>query len=142
MEDDDDDYVDPLDEYFELTDKALKAAFKVHTYCGPGLLESAYQECLRFELQRSGFDVQTEVPMSLSCYGNVLDKAYIIDLLVDKTLVIELKSVENLQRVHRYQVKTYLRFGNFPIGLLLNFNTEHLKDGLMRVKNGHYRKPA
>jgi GxxExxY protein len=128
------------DDYYELIDKVLKIAFKVHTNLGAGLLESAYQECLMDELKGAGFEVESEVSMPLIYNGRMLDKAYIIDLLVDKTLIIELKCVEKLLPVHRSQLKTYLKFSNKPIGLLLNYNSEHLRDGLQRIKNYDYVK--
>ncbi|WP_424358752.1 GxxExxY protein [Methanocella sp. MCL-LM] len=133
-----DDELDVHDKYYALTDQVLKIAFKVHTFLGPGLLESAYQECLMAELKQAGFEVESEVSMPLVYNGRRLDKAYIIDLLVDKKLIIELKSVEKLLPVHRNQVKTYLKFSNMPVGLLLNYNTVHLRDGLQRIKNKYY----
>jgi len=123
-----------IDDYM-LSEKVLKAAFKVHTYCGPGLLESAYQECLIDELTQAGLNVESEVQMPISYNGRLLNKAYVIDLLVDKKLIIELKSVEKINKIHRDQVKTYLKFSNLRAGLLINFNTEHLKDGIQRIKN-------
>lgn len=126
---------DSPEDYFELTQKVLKAAFEVHSKYGPGLLERAYQACLKDELTRAGFRVDSEISVPIVYKNRLVDKAYVIDLLVDKKLIIELKSVEKVQQVHRQQLKTYLKFSDMPVGLLLNFNSVHLKDGIMRVNN-------
>ncbi len=126
---------DIAEKYYDFTERVLKVAYSVHTYCGPGLLESAYQECLAEELRRAGFKVDSQVSLPMLYKGRLLSKAYVIDLLVDNTLIIELKSVEKLQQVHRNQVKTYLKFCNLEIGLLINFNVVHLRDGIKRVIN-------
>jgi len=131
----DESITDQHDDYYELTDRVLKAAFKVHTFCGPGLLESAYQECLAYELTQAGFNVESEVTMPIIYEGQLLNKAYVIDILVNKKLIIELKSVEKLHKIHRDQVKTYLKFSRLRVGLLLNFNAEHLRDGIQRISN-------
>lgn len=117
----------------ELTGAVIGAAIEVHKYCGPGLLESAYQECLIDELKARGFTVEAEVPMPFNYKGHLLTKAYVIDLLVEKKLIVELKSVERVLNVHKNQVKTYLKGSNLHIGLLINFNTELLTDDVHRI---------
>jgi GxxExxY protein len=117
----------------DLTGAVIGAAIEVHKYCGPGLLESAYQECLIDELKARGFDVEAEVPMSFNYKGRLLTKAYVIDLLVDKKLIVELKCVDKVTEVHKNQVKTYLKGSNLHVGLLINFRTELLTDGLNRI---------
>lgn len=119
----------------ELTKEVIGVAIKVHKALGPGLLESAYQEVLYYELVKHGFDVKKEVPMPL-VYENVkLDCGYRIDLLVNNELVIELKAVEALNDVHMAQILTYMKLGNYKLGLLINFNAALLKDGIKRIIN-------
>lgn len=109
---------------------------KVHSLLGPGLLESAYEACLSHELRRSGLNVATQVPMPLRYEEIQLELGYRIDLLVENLIVVEVKSVTKLLPVHRAQVLSYLRFGRFPVGLLLNFGEQHLRDGISRFVNG------
>jgi GxxExxY protein len=116
-----------------LTSEILKCAFKVHATLGPGLLESAYQVCLKYELQKNGFSIESEKPVPLVYEEINLDCGYRIDLLVDNKVIIELKTVETFTDVHLAQLLTYLRLSNLKIGLLLNFNTKSLKDGIKRV---------
>jgi GxxExxY protein len=120
----------------ELSNKIIGAAIKVHTALGPGLLESAYQECLYYVLQKEGFKVEKEKPMPLVFEEVKLDCGYRIDLLVENKVVIEVKSVESLNDVHLAQVLTYLKLGDFKLGLLINFNVALLKQGIKRVANG------
>ncbi len=116
-----------------LTNEILTCAFKVHSSLGPGLLESAYQACLKYELLKQGLSVETEKAIPLVYEEITLDCGYRIDLLVDNKVIIELKTVEKFTDVHLAQVLTYLRLANLKTGLLLNFNTKSLKDGIKRV---------
>ena len=116
----------------ETTSLVLSKAFEVHTILGPGLLESAYRECLYYELHKAGLHVKREFPIPLLYKELELEHAYRIDILVNQTIVIELKTVECLHPVHHAQVLTYMRLGGYSVGLLLNFNTIRLKDGIKR----------
>ena len=118
----------------ELTFEINNAAIEVHKTLGPGLLESAYRECLFYELQKSGFNVKKEVPLPLVYEDVKLDHGYRIDLLVEDKIVLELKTVDQLNEVHQAQILTYLKLGEFPIGYLLNFNVKMLKDGIKRYR--------
>ncbi|PHR50069.1 MAG: GxxExxY protein [Fluviicola sp.] len=119
----------------QLTQIIIGCAIDVHRQLGPGLLESAYQECLRYELEQYGLDIKKEVPMPIVYKEVKLNHGYRIDLLVENKVVIELKAVENLTDVHLAQTLTYLRLGNFKLGLILNFHTIVLKKGIKRVIN-------
>ncbi|PCI11557.1 MAG: GxxExxY protein [Flavobacteriaceae bacterium] len=119
----------------KLTEKIIGAAIEVHRTLGPGLLESAYQECLLFELKSHGLKVEKEKALPIIYKDIKLDHGYRIDLLVENKIVIELKTVESLTDVHTAQVLTYLKLGNYPIGLLINFHTKLLKNGLKRYIN-------
>lgn len=116
-----------------LTEQILKAAFKVHSELGPGLLESAYEECLYYELKQAGFIVDKQKALPLIYYEVKLDAGYRIDLLVENAIVIEVKAVEVLNDVHTAQVLTYLKLSGCKIGLLLNFNVASLKYGIKRL---------
>lgn len=117
----------------DLTGLVIGAAMDVHTYCGPGLLESAYQDCLIDELKPRGINYEQAVTLPFNYKGHLISKAYVIDLLIEKSLIVELKSVEKILPVHRNQLKTYLKGSNLRTGLLLNFNVEHLRDGIHRI---------
>ena len=117
----------------ELSNKIIGCALEVHKRLGPGLLESAYQECLSYELMLAGLKVQKEVPLPVVYKDVKLEHGYRIDLLVENKVVIEIKTVEAFTDVHTAQVLTYLRFGNFKLGLLLNFYVTSLKNGIKRV---------
>ncbi|HET8864734.1 MAG TPA: GxxExxY protein [Gracilimonas sp.] len=119
----------------ELTDKVIGSAIRVHKELGPGLLESAYQECLFYVLKKEGLLVEKEKPIPIKFEDVQLDCGYKIDLLVENRLVLELKSVESLNKVHFAQVLSYLKLGNFPLGLLLNFNVSLMKNGIKRIIN-------
>ena len=119
----------------ELSKKVLGCAIEVHKLLGPGLLESAYQECLYYELVESGLKVKKEKPMPIVYKEVKLDHGYRIDLLVEDKLVIEIKTVDAFTDVHTAQVLTYLRLGNYKLGLLLNFHVTTLKHGIKRVIN-------
>lgn len=114
----------------------LDAAFKVHTNLGPGLLESAYQECLFYEINKTGLAINKEVPLPLNYESVRLDVGYRIDLLVENKFIVEIKAVEKLTDVHLAQILTYLKLSNVKLGLLINFNVARLKNGIKRVING------
>lgn len=120
----------------ELAKKIIGISIEVHSALGPGLLESAYQQCLYYKIAKSGFNVEKEKSMPLIFEEVKLDCGYRIDLLVENKLVIELKSVEALTDVHLAQTLTYMKLGNFKLGLLINFNVTLLKNGIRRVVNG------
>lgn len=119
----------------ELSKKIIGCAIEVHRKLGSGLLESAYQECLFYELKLTGLKVCKEKPMPIVYKEEKLDHGYRIDLLVEDKVVIEIKTVDTLIDVHTAQVLTYLKLGNYKLGLLLNFNVSVLKDGIKRVIN-------
>lgn len=120
----------------ELTRLIIGKAIEVHRALGPGLLESAYHQCLIYELQMAGLKVEVEKPLPIIYKEIKLDKGYRADVLVNDTVLVEVKSVSTLTEVDQAQVLTYLRFSEYPIGLLINFNVLLLKDGLRRfVKN-------
>ena len=119
----------------ELSYKILGLAIDVHTKLGPGLLESAYKECLYFKIGSEGFWIEKEKPMPLIFEEVKLECGYRIDLLAEKKLVIEIKSVEALNDVHLAQTLTYMKLGNYKLGLLLNFNVVKLKNRIKRVVN-------
>ncbi len=121
---------------------AVNAAFTVHRALGPGLLESAYSECLAIELVHSGLRIQREVALPLTYRGQTISNAYRLDLVVNDQLLIELKTVEAIQPVHRVQLTTYLRLMRLPLGLLINFNVPLIKDGINRVLNLDFRNVA
>jgi GxxExxY protein len=120
----------------ELSNKVIGLAIEVHSVLGPGLLESAYKECLYYKIGKSGLYVEKEKSMPLIFEEVKLDCGYRIDLLVETKLVLEIKSVEALNDVHLAQTLTYMKLGNYKLGLLLNFNVVRLKEGIKRVVNG------
>ena len=121
----------------ELTYKVIGLAIEVHKELGPGLLESAYQKCLLYELRKAGLQVEEEKSLPILYKEVQLDHGYRIDLLVENSLVIEIKTVENFTDVHFAQVLTYLKLGNYPIGLLMNFNSKILKNNIKRFINNN-----
>ena len=111
----------------------MDGAFAVHRALGPGLLESVYEACLFEELRQAGLDVERQVGIPVA-YGDVrLDVGYRLDLLVDKSVVVEIKSIDALASIHTAQLLTYLRFSGLRLGYLINFNTVRLKDGFRRL---------
>jgi GxxExxY protein len=117
----------------EISQIVIGCAIEVHKLLGPGLLESAYQECLYYEIRQAGLKVQKEKPMPIVYKEVKLDHGYRIDLLVEEKVVIEIKTVEAFNEVHLAQVLTYLRLGNYKLDLLFNFQTAVLKNGIKRV---------
>jgi GxxExxY protein len=122
-----------------LATQTVSAAFAVHKALGPGLLESAYQECLQIELALAGLHVEREKPLPLVYRGHVIDNAYRLDLIINGKLLIELKAIDGVQPIHRVQVTTYLKLLHFPLGLLINFNVPLIKDGITRVLNLNFQ---
>ncbi|MBI2259254.1 MAG: GxxExxY protein [Flavobacteriia bacterium] len=120
----------------EIANKVIGLAIEVHSALGPGLLENAYQECLFYKIGKSGLKVEKEKPMPLIFEEVKLECGYRIDLLVENKLVIEIKSVEALNDIHLAQTLTYMKLGNYKLGLLINFNVSLLKNGIKRVING------
>ena len=120
----------------ELSTKIIGLALEIHTVLGPGLLENAYKECLHYKIAKSGFYIEKEKPMPLVFEEVRLECGYRVDLLVENKLLLEIKSVEALNDIHLAQTLTYLRLGNYKLGLLINFNVSRLKEGIKRVVNG------
>ena len=119
----------------KLSHKILDAAIKVHSTIGPGLFEEVYKVCLRHELLKSGLNVLSEVGLPVIYDSCQLEVGYRVDLLVEASIILELKSVHALAPIHRAQLLNYLKLAKKEVGLLLNFNTPHLKDGIIRVAN-------
>ena len=119
----------------ELSNVIIGLAIQVHTALGPGLLESVYSACLYYKIVQSGFKVEKEKPVPIKFEDVRLDCGFRIDLLVEDKLLIELKSVIVLNDVHLAQTLTYLKLGDYRLGLLINFNVYRLKDGIKRVVN-------
>lgn len=119
----------------EISGVIIGCAMKVHTALGPGLLESAYQACLDYELNKTGLNVGKQTPLPLVYEDVKLECGYRVDLIVESKVIVEIKSVECLNPIHSVQLLTYLRLSNCKLGLLLNFNVLHLRDGIKRVVN-------
>lgn len=120
---------------YQLTQKTIGCAMKVHTALGPGLLESAYKECLSFELRQAGFFVEKEKPMPLVYSQVKLDCGYRVDILVERRLIVEIKAVEAINDVILAQVLTYLKLADLRLALIINFHVLHLRNGIRRVVN-------
>ncbi|MEH2464293.1 GxxExxY protein [Nostoc sp.] len=119
----------------ELSGVIIGCAMRVHTALGPGLLESAYEVCLDYELKEAGLNVGKQTPLPL-VYQNVqLECVYRLDLIVENKVIVEIKSVESFNPIHSVQLLTYLKLANCKLGLLINFNVLHLKEGIKRVAN-------
>jgi GxxExxY protein len=116
----------------KVTEQIIGAAIEVHRVIGPGLLESAYEECLCHELGLRGISFERQRPLPVEYKGVKLDCGYRLDLLVAKAVVVELKAVSSIEPIHEAQLLTYLRIGGWKIGLLINFNVPVLKDGIRR----------
>lgn len=119
----------------EIGKVVLDCAFRVHTALGPGLLESAYEACLVYELKKVGMEVSKQVLLPV-CYDGVeIDAGYRIDLIVGRCVVVELKAVEKITSLHYAQILSYLKLGKFRLGYLLNFNVSSFKNGIKRLVN-------
>jgi len=114
----------------------VSSAIKIHTALGCGLLENVYETCLAYELAKRGLKVQRQLTMPVHYEDVILDMGYRLDLLVDNKVVVEVKAVEKLLAIHHAQLLSYLKLGGFKVGLLLNFNSVHLRDGIKRIVNG------
>ena len=120
----------------EIGTAIIGSATKVHAAVGPGLLESAYETCLLYELEKLGLPAQRQVLIPLRYEDLTIDNGYRIDLLVAERVVVELKALETILPVHRAQLLSYLRLGGFKLGYLLNFNVARMRDGIVRLVNG------
>ena len=115
-----------------ITEKIISCAIEVHKNLGPGLLESAYEECLFYELQQLEVNVKKQVPLPLVYKEIKLDAGYRIDLLVENKVIVEIKSVDAIADIHKAQLMTYMKLAGIKVGLLINFNVTKLKDGIVR----------
>jgi GxxExxY protein len=120
----------------ELSKIILDAAFRVHSALGPGLLESAYEACLAYELRNEGLEVLTQVPLPLVYREVRLDIGYRLDMVVEDLVIVEIKAIDSLTAIHQAQVISYLKLSGKKLGILINFNNLHLRDGIKRVVHG------
>ncbi|WP_228448783.1 GxxExxY protein [Chryseobacterium mulctrae] len=120
----------------EISKIVYESGYLVHKTLGPGLLESAYEECMLYELKKEGLFVEKQKPMPLIYDQIKMDVGYRLDLLIENKFIVEVKSVEALNDIHLAQILTYLRLSNCRLGMLINFNTLHFKNGVKRVING------
>ena len=118
-----------------LAKKIVNAAYRVHTKLGPGLLESVYESVLAYELTRQGMTPKRQVPIPIHYDGLTFEEGFRADIFVDDKIIVELKSLENIQRVHKKQLLTYLRLADKRLGLLINFGASLIKDGISRIVN-------
>lgn len=121
-------------EFDELSNKVIGCAIEVHRNLGPGLLESTYEQCLAHELKIEGMPFKLQYPLPVEYKGIKLDCGYRIDLLVDNSLIVELKSVDNVLPIHQAQLLTYMKLSGIKIGLLMNFNVKYMKNGIKRME--------
>ena len=119
----------------QLSSKIIGAAIEVHKTLGPGLLESAYEECLCHELSIQGLLFEKQKPLSIDYKGKKLDCGYRLDIVVEKAVIIELKSCEKIEPIHKAQLLTYLKLSGLNLGLILNFNVTLMRDGIVRIVN-------
>lgn len=120
----------------EIAKVVVNVAVHIHMVLGPGLFESVYQRVMAYELRKSGLAVETEVPVPLKWDGHTLDQSFRADIIVNQSVLLELKSMERIDAVHKKQVITYLRLLDMRLGLLLNFGAEVMKNGIYRIANG------
>ncbi|HLG03769.1 MAG TPA: GxxExxY protein [Bacteroidia bacterium] len=125
------------DEYFELTHQIVDAEFVVHKEMGPGLLESVYEYCLMKEFELRGISAVHQVELPLIYRGQLLKKKYTIDIIVEETVLLEIKSAEAMHPLYEAQLLSYLRLNKKKIGFLINFNVPLIKQGIKRMKNGY-----
>ena len=126
-----------MSEINEFTGKIIGCAMKVHSTLGPGLLESAYEACLEYELKRSGMRVERQKLLPVTYEGVSVDCGYRIDLWVEESVILELKAVDALAPIHEAQLLSYLKLSGNQVGLLINFNVVHLRDGVKRIVNNY-----
>jgi GxxExxY protein len=119
----------------ELSSRIIGAAIEVHKALGPGLLESAYEECIFHELSIGGLSLERQKPLAVQYKGINLDCSYRLDLVVENTIILELKSCEKIEPIHKAQLLTYLKLSGFKLGLLLNFNVTLMREGIVRIVN-------
>jgi len=119
----------------KLTGLVIGAAIEVHKVLGPGLLESAYEDCLCHELKLNRISFEKQKPLPVHYKGVELDCGYRLDVVVEKTVILELKACEHLEAIHHAQLLTYLKLSNLTLGLLMNFNVPVMKDGIVRLAN-------
>jgi GxxExxY protein len=119
----------------ELSNRIIGAAIEVHKPLGPGLLESIYEECLGHELELRGLSFERQKPLILTYKGKNLQCGFRLDLVVEKEIILELKSCENIEPIHKAQLLTYLKLSDLHLGLLLNFNVPMMRDGIVRIVN-------
>ncbi|MCD6199373.1 MAG: GxxExxY protein [Deltaproteobacteria bacterium] len=120
----------------QVTQKVIGAAIEVHKHLGPGLLESAYEECMCHELTLRGIAFDRQMPLPVRYKGVKLDCGYRLDVVVQNMLILELKACEKIEPIHRAQLLTYLKLSGIRLGLLLNFGVPVMKDGIVRIVNG------
>ena len=120
----------------QIAKEVVDAAVKVHTKLGPGLLESVYEEALAYELKKLGIIFDRQIGIPISYEGIRMDLGFRADLVIDNKLIVELKSIENILPVHKKQLLTYLKLTKMRLGLLVNFNVELIKEGIIRIANG------
>jgi GxxExxY protein len=125
----------------KLTERVIGACIEIHRQLGPGLLESAYEECLCFELSQQGVQFERQKPLPVIYKGVRLECGYRLDIVAENAVILELKTVEKLQSIHKAQLLTYLKLTGLTLGLLLNFNVPVLIDGIMRVVN-EFKEPV
>ena len=119
----------------KLSSKIIGAAIEVHKALGPGLLESAYEECLCYEQDLRGLSFERQKPLPVKYKGRTLDCGYRLDIVVENAIILELKSCEKIEPIHRAQLLTYLKLSGLNLGLLLNFNVALMRDGIVRIVN-------
>jgi GxxExxY protein len=119
----------------DLTSKIIEAAITVHKHLGPGLLESAYEACMKHELQCIGLNYKSQMVLPVNYKGETIDCGYRLDLMVEDTVIVELKAIDILLPIHEAQLITYLKLADKRVGLLINFNVPVLKDGIKRMVN-------
>jgi GxxExxY protein len=119
----------------ELSNRITGAAIEVHKALGPGLLESAYEECMCHELTLRSLSYERQKPLPITFKGKKLDCGYRLDIVVERTIILELKSCENIEPIHKAQLLTYVKLSGLHLGLLLNFNTPLMRDGIFRIVN-------
>ncbi len=129
-------FIKDLRWYNSITERIIRCAIEVHKELGPGLVESVYEVCLKKVLTNDGLNVKSQLVLPVYFKGEILDKAFVLDLLVEDEIILELKSLEFILPVHEAQLVTYLKLANKKLGLLINFNVVLLKDGIRRRING------
>ncbi|QEG37647.1 GxxExxY protein [Bythopirellula goksoeyrii] len=119
-----------------ISKEIVDAAYRIHTTLGPGLLESVYERVLAYEIEIRGLSLKRQVPVLVEYDGRCFEEGYRLDLLVEEKVIVEIKSIEKIENVHKKQLLTYLRLSNKKLGLLINFNEELIRNGITRIVNG------